>query len=105
MLLFVDDEGEEDGEDITAEVLSKRSSNKAVMDDDSDDQGDEEDDEIDEETVRELYKALKGSVRRQHEILFSCTITSCISMFMYYYLGEKFDGEKVQRMGGHERLD
>ena len=37
------------------------------MDDDSDDQGDEEDDEIDEETVRELYKALKGSVRRQHE--------------------------------------
>eukprot|EP01036_Dinobryon_divergens_P029673 gene29673-38802_t len=60
------EDDDEDGEDITAEVLKKRSNKQVVdevEDEDSDDTDGEDDDEIDEETVRELYNALKGSAK------------------------------------------
>ena len=67
--IIADEDGEEESDDITAEVVKERSgkstdnlqsSTKVRKVESSDDEQDEEG--VDEETVRELYNALKGSV-------------------------------------------
>lgn len=99
MNAFSDDD--EEGDDITAEVLKNRS-NKQVVDDDEEDEvdtdGEEDDDEIDEETVKELYNALKGSVIHTSPITHHILIRSLFST-PPSIAGEKFVREEVQRLG------
>jgi hypothetical protein len=61
MCIILEDD-EEEGDDITHEVLSKRASIADEYDDEDEEEGEEEEG-VDEETVREIYNALKGSVR------------------------------------------